>query len=450
MPHSIPRRVTHAKRVFAFVAACLTLAASGQSTSASDLRFTAIVKAVQAARPAVVNIHGHKTVASGNGEHGFGDGLRRVNGMGTGVILDERGYIITNYHVVDGVRQIQVTMSSGRTVIARLVARDPATDLAIIKITSNGDLPLINIGTSKDLMPGEPVVAMGNAYGYEHTVTRGIISALNRTVQVTDSQQYRSLIQTDASINPGNSGGPLLNIDGEMIGINVAVRVGAQGIGFALPVDQVMEIAARLMSARRLSNTWHGVVGETVISKTGSKFVVQQVEQESPAAAIALEAGDVITAVEGIKVERELDFERALLGYEANDPVKIRVWRNGDPLQLDLVVSATTSNRPTTASKTWRLLGLQLEPVANTVIRQVSTRYRGGLRVVSVRSGSPAAAQGIRRGDVLVGMHVWETVSLDNLAYILNRNDLVDGQPVKFYVLRRNETLYGHLTIKSS
>lgn len=450
MPHSIPRRVTHAKLVFAFVAACLTLAASGQSTSASDLRFTAIVKAVQAARPAVVNIHGHKTVASGNGEHGIGDGLRRVNGMGTGVILDERGYIITNYHVVDGVRQIQVTMSSGRTVIARLVARDPATDLAIIKITSNGDLPLINIGTSKDLMPGEPVVAMGNAYGYEHTVTRGIISALNRTVQVTDSQQYRSLIQTDASINPGNSGGPLLNIDGEMIGINVAVRVGAQGIGFALPVDQVMEIAARLMSGRRLSNTWHGVVGETVISKTESKFVVQQVELESPAAAIALEAGDVITAVEGIKVERELDFERALLGHEANDPVKIRVSRNGDRLQLDLVVSSTTSNRHTTASKTWRLFGLQLEPVANTVIRQVSTRYRGGLRVVSVRSGSPAAAQGIRRGDVLVGMHVWETVSLDNLAYILNRNDLVDGQPVKFYVLRGNETLYGHLTIKSS
>ena len=148
--------------------------------------------------------------------------------MGTGVVIDPRGYIITNYHVVNGVRDIQVTLADGERYIAKLVARDPETDLAIIKIDAKQEIPVISIGTSSDLMTGETVIAMGNAYGYEHTVTRGIVSALRRSVQVNEAQNYDDLIQTDASINPGNSGGPLLNIDGEMIGINVAVRAGAR------------------------------------------------------------------------------------------------------------------------------------------------------------------------------------------------------------------------------
>ncbi len=134
---------------------------------------------------------------------------------------------------MNGVREIKVTLADGQSYVARLVAQDPATDLAVIKIQSSNRLPTIRIGTSQDLMEGEDVIAVGNAFGYENTVTRGIISALHRTVQVDETQQYADLIQTDASINPGNSGGPLLNIDGEMIGVNVATRVGAQGI--ALP-----------------------------------------------------------------------------------------------------------------------------------------------------------------------------------------------------------------------
>ena len=132
---------------------------------------------------------------------------------------------------------------------------------------------------------------MGNAYGYEHTVTRGIVSALHRTVQVSDAQFYDDLIQTDASINPGNSGGPLLNIDGEMIGINVAVRAGAQGIGFAIPVDMAMSVAADLMSAERLDNTWHGIVAKTSESRRSHCIVVGQIDDDSPAAKCGLQAG---------------------------------------------------------------------------------------------------------------------------------------------------------------
>ena len=197
-------------------------------TQAEDLRRTAIVRAIESCRDSVVNIHGEKLIAD-KAE----DDERRVNGMGTGVVIDARGYAVTNFHVVDGVRNIEVTLASGRTVAARLVSHDRHTDLAVIKIDSLTPLPVIRLGISSDLLIGETVLALGNAYGYEHTVTRGIVSALHRNVDVSPTQRYEDLIQTDASINPGNSGGPLLNINGEMIGINVAVRAGAQGIGFA-------------------------------------------------------------------------------------------------------------------------------------------------------------------------------------------------------------------------
>ena len=219
---------------FAAVAAACLLGTAAFSM-ASDARRTADVRAVENARNSIVNIHGQKTIGASEDGAGHVEGPRRVNGMGTGVVIDERGYIITNYHVVEGVRKIEVTLADEQTFTATLVSHDPDTDLAIIKINVGKKLPVITIGTSSDLMTGEPVIAVGNAYGYENTVTRGSVSALHRSVQVSEAQSYEDLIQTDASINPGNSGGPLLNIDGEMIGINVAVRAGAQGIGFAIP-----------------------------------------------------------------------------------------------------------------------------------------------------------------------------------------------------------------------
>src|SRR5690606_33738389 len=177
--------------------------ALGDEIASSSLRRTAIVRAVEDARPSVVNIHGRKTVRDTTA---MSEAARQVNGMGTGVIIDPRGYIITNYHVVDGVARIQVTMHDEKELVARLVAHDPKTDLASSQLESDKPLRVIRTGTSRDLMPGEPVIAVGNAFGYTHTVTRGIISALHRTVQVSDDQKYHDLIQTDASINPGNSG----------------------------------------------------------------------------------------------------------------------------------------------------------------------------------------------------------------------------------------------------
>ncbi|MCA9239540.1 MAG: trypsin-like peptidase domain-containing protein, partial [Planctomycetales bacterium] len=182
------------------------LAPLGARGEVSSLRMTPIVQAVKEAAPAVVNIQGQKSVPAAPGSAPGAE--REVNGMGTGVVIDPRGFILTNYHVVAGVHQINVTMQDRRNYIAQIVAHDARTDLAVIKINAGNSLPTIRVGTSSDLMTGESVIAIGNAFGYEHTVTRGIISQLHRDVQVTDTQSYDDLIQTDASINPGNSGGP--------------------------------------------------------------------------------------------------------------------------------------------------------------------------------------------------------------------------------------------------
>jgi serine protease Do len=440
-----PSRPLHSRRFALCLAALAAMsAATAPALASNNLRRTAIVKAVEEAAPSVVNIHGRKTVRN---ESVGADPTKQVNGMGTGIILDPRGYIITNYHVIEGVANIQVTLSDQKSYSARIVAHDPKTDLAIIKIEAPQPLPVIRLGTSNDLMRGESVIAVGNAFGYEHTVTRGIISALHRSVQVSDEQKYHDLIQTDASINPGNSGGPLMNIDGQTIGINVAVRVGAQGIGFAIPIDEAMEVAQRLLSVERLEGTSHGVEGTTSATPELATFTVKNVRSESAAAKAGMQSGDIIATVGDRAIERGLDFELALLGRKRGEEIPVEVERDGETISLALVLADGKGIGDDIATRVWNDLGVKLAPITDAEFRALGSRYRGGMRVMNVRQDSPAAQQGIRRGDVLVGMHIWETVTMDNVTYILDREDFVDFQPLKFFIIRGNETLYGHLRV---
>jgi serine protease Do len=396
---------------------------------ASEARRSVIVRAIESQRDAVVNIHGQKMVG---GTEEDGGEMRRVNGMGTGVVIDSRGYVVTNFHVVDGVRRIEVTLASGKTVAATLVSHDPRTDLAVIKVDIDTPLPVVTIGTSSDLMIGETVLALGNAYGYEHTVTQGIISALHRD----------DLIQTDASINPGNSGGPLLNIDGQVIGINVAVRAGAQGIGFAIPIDDVLEVVTRLMSVERVDHTWHGIVAK---SDGRPGVVVEAVHRESPAATVGVRAGDLITRIADVPVSRQLDIERALLGRKAGERVPVTVVRAGAEERIDLALAAMRRDAVPLDERCWNEIGLRLQPAAAGKVQKLQARYRGGLVVTEVRSNGPAAEQGIKEGDILVGLHVWETIAPDNISYILDKAQEEHLNPIKFYVLRGRETLFGHI-----
>jgi serine protease Do len=414
---------------------------------------TPIVIAVREARSAVVSIQGQKTVTGGD-VVGAPDVPRQVNGMGTGTIIDQRGYILTNYHVVSDVRRIQVTLDDGRTYTADLIANDGKTDLAIIKIPAPKPLPVIRIGTSSDLMEGESVIALGNAFGYQQTVTRGIVSALGRDVQVSDTQAYDDLIQTDASINPGNSGGPLLNIDGEMIGVNVAVRAGAQGIGFAIPIDDALKIAATLLNVQRLQNKWHGLVTQAP-AELGGPLRVTKVESASPADAAGLQAGDEIVQIGAMPVTRPLDLERALLDRTVGEALTVRVRRGGEQMGVELALANYRGRNIAVRTATtdydmavWNVFGLRLSEEPRTTFARRNTRYRGGMRIDEVRPDSPAARQGVMAGDVLVGMHGWETASDQDIHYIVSLPNLTELGKMKFYWLRGQNTLHqGFLTL---
>jgi serine protease Do len=236
-----------------------TAAAVGvRDTSQRDwsLRQTPVVDVVRRVRDAVVNIHSERTAQGPLTDELFGTSpsQSRVNGMGTGIVIDPRGYLLTNYHVVEDVSVLRVRLGDGSTFSAHVLQRDPQADLALLKIEPHRPLATVPLGTSSDVQVGETVIAIGNAYGYEHTVTVGVVSAINRDVTLNKDVSYKALIQTDASINPGNSGGPLLNLNGELIGLNVAIRAGAQGIGFAIPVDTMIRVAARMLQGRSGAN----------------------------------------------------------------------------------------------------------------------------------------------------------------------------------------------------
>ena len=413
----------------------------------SNDRETPLVRAVANCRTAVVNLRGRKSVR--DEESPINSEIKQVNGMGTGVIIDPRGYILTNYHVVEDVKEIQVTTSAREKTIGELIAHDPETDLALLKIDLPRQLPTIPLGTSSDLMLAETVAAVGNAYGYEHTVTVGIISQLGRTVQVNDDQIYRNLIQTDAPINPGNSGGPLLNLDGHMIGINVAVRIGAQGIAFAIPSDDAMEIAANLMAqhASESSGLEHGIKATTKYKNDQPFISVKHVLPKSPADDAGIKKGDVITEVNGKDVSRSIDLHAAMIGFSDSQNLNLEVDKSGkvDDVTLKLV----KSTRSKTNDSAWNMLGIVVKQASTSEMANRHPNYQKGLKVVRVRKNSPADLEGILPGDILVAMHGWKTESIDNLQYVLEQPDILSRKNFMFYILREKEPFWGKLRIAS-
>ena len=396
-------------------------------------RATPIVHVVSKVRHADVNIHSERG-SDGSASSG------RVNGMGTGIIIDPRGYVVTNYHVIEDVMALRVRLADGSSFHARVLARDPETDLALVKFESPKPLQVAPLGTARDLMVGETVIAIGNAFGYEHTVTVGVVSAINRDVSLNKDLGYKSLIQTDASINPGNSGGPLLNVLGEVVGLNVAIRREAQGIGFAIPAETLIRVSGEMLAGRRRRlNSGMTLRDELMLPRQESqslrRVVVERVEPESIAAKAGLKAGDILTKADDSWLGSTLDWERCLIERKPGEPLDLCFARSGQQLTGKLNV-----DRPVTVANpddlAWSRIGIRVTPVSGEQVSKIHPQLHGGLYVTEVQPESHAAKAGIIKGDTLIGLHQWEMLTIDNLVFVLNHNELPALNPIKFFVLR--------------
>lgn len=457
----------------------LFLAAAQLSAAEKDPRLTPLVRAVQKCQESVVNIHTEKNSVQEAESRFFTPKSRRVTGMGTGIVVDERGYIVTNYHVIHEVDQITVTLKNGEILDAQPVSFDRKHDMAIIQVHASAPLKVMDMGISHDVLLAEQVFAVGNAFGYEHTVTAGIVSALGRNVEVDETQSYENLIQTDASINPGNSGGPLLNVLGEVIGINVAIRAGAQRIGFAIPIDDARQTVARLLSTERLNGISHGVFATDMRKNSNKQLVIDEVGQGTAADLCGLKPGDTIVSARGVSIHDNADWERSLLDIPVGESLPVSILRNGKPVKLTFKVGIgrgaqnVAAERPSSSSvqtvsrsaaadssnsggalsairqKALASLGLQLNSISTQQKRMLGKRYNGGLQVVSVKAGSRADRHGIRKGDILLGLDGFETLNDRNLNFILQDNRLRKLKSLSFQIFRQGQgALVGHMDLQ--
>jgi S1-C subfamily serine protease len=318
-----------------------------------------IADIVAAAGPAVVNIDTTMEMKEkapdiklpsffpkANPFEGFRNKRFEAHGSGSGVIIRADGYILTNNHVVKGVDQIKVTLNDERTFVGRVIGSDTYSDVALVKIDGN-NLPIAKLGTSKNLRPGDWAIAIGSPLGLNHTVTMGIISALGRSLG--DLNNNVEMIQTDAAINPGNSGGPLLNIHGEVIGINQAIRTDAQNIGFSIPIDIAKEVAFSLLSKTPILRPYLGVsmidfdaqlASNIGVPSSVEGVLVAKVATDSPAATSGITAGDIIERVDDKVVKSGRDVQKVVRSHKVGNGVTMDIYRNGATRKVTVKLTA--------------------------------------------------------------------------------------------------------------
>ena len=388
---------------------------------AMEEAFTAVADRVT---PAVVNVStvAHKNPSASQeelerfreffGEEFYERYFRRrredPRASGSGVVVDPAGYILTNNHVIENASEIMVRLSDSRKFTARLVGRDPKTDLAVLKIDAPAPLPAAELGDSDRLRVGQWAIAIGNPFGLDRTVTVGIISATARTrVGVAT---YESFIQTDASINPGNSGGPLLNLDGKVIGVNTAIMAAGQGIGFAIPINMAKEVARQLITRGRVVRGWLGLAIQDITDDLAASFGVRErdgvlvadVMKGGPAEAAGLRPGDVIVEFAGGSMGEVPELQRRAAAAVPGQAVKLVVVRDGRRLSLEIVVGEMPTEEPGVAATVddqgW---GLGVEPVGNDPGRRLNLPFSHGVVVTEVAQGGPADRAGLQRGDII-------------------------------------------------
>ncbi|HPC00244.1 MAG TPA: DegQ family serine endoprotease [Syntrophales bacterium] len=408
-------------------------------TSGEGGRPASFADLAERVKPAVVNISTTKVIRGRGGrspfggfpferyfgddffERFFGDIPRREfkqQSLGSGFIISPDGYIFTNNHVVEQADKIVVRLSNGREYEAKVVGRDAKTDIALIKIKASEQLPVAELGDSDKLRVGDWVIAIGNPFGLEQTVTAGIVSAKGRVI---GAGPYDDFIQTDASINPGNSGGPLFNMEGKVIGINTAIVAQGQGIGFAIPIAMAKNILSDLKAKGKVSRGWLGVSVQDVTEDMAKSMnlkdrqgaIVSEVFKGDPADRAGIRPGDVITEVQGKKIKNTHELLLAIASFHVGDKVLVKVLRDGREHVFTVTVSER-EDRPEVAVAPGRYddYGISVGDITPEIAEYLGVPRRSGVIVMKVRSGSPADEVGIQPQDIIVQVNKVKVTSV--------------------------------------
>ncbi len=388
-------------------------------------RRTPLVRAVERVSPAVVNIYTTEISRSArNPFRSFGNNLfdqffkdfipptvNQRRSLGSGVLINKEGVILTNEHVIAKAAKIHVTLSDKREFDASVIGADIKSDLAIIKIDSGESLPYVKMGRSDDLMIGEQVLAIGNPFGLQHTVTTGIISALNRNISAGKNMVYSDFIQVDASINPGNSGGPLLNINGSLIGINTAIYQKAEGIGFAIPIDHAKRIVDELIRYGKVRRGWLGASVQELDTQLLRHFqldrkkgvLVVAVADNSSAGKAGLKRGDVIVAIDDHEIKNKSDFRGRMASYTVSSSVRFSILRDGKMIERKVRITAIPKSYVKEFTRSW--LGLLIQENSERFARTNRLMTSKGMVVMEVIRDSAGGKIGIKPGDVIRQMN---------------------------------------------
>ncbi len=394
-----------------------------------------VVMAIERAAPAVVNISTDQIIDRDFFRGWDFFGRQRVShSLGSGAIFTSDGYVFTNAHVVNRAARIKVRLMDGSTYDAQLVNVDVANDLAVLKIEADRPLPTVVLGRSDDLMVGERAIAVGNPFGLENSVTTGVISAAKRDIEQDGRVLFRDVLQTDALINPGNSGGPLLNIFGEVIGVNSAIRAGAQGIGFAIPIDRAKQSLAALLDYRRIRRKTLGVELETGYLTDGpaESIVIAVVHEGGPAARLDLRPGDIIRSLNGEDVSSLAGFMAGMLGVDEGKPVTLGIERNGRDMELSILPADIP--KPDAARLARVMLGLGIQQMEKSLAAHVGINLDHGILVSEVERGSTSWDAGLRAGDVIRQINHTYVRTMEEMGLALE--ELQDAQRVRLDFIR--------------